>query len=151
MTRGRHITGVTDPKPRWAHTPHVVTADGAPLVSVEALIARLQQAAGRADIEHLCEVLATLTGTPTQVDRQAALAEWQAAVVGHVLADLRAPASAVDAEVVQLEAVQDSQRSPGTPWSAAFAAPATTVARQPAPTPSGRRSPTRKPRPSIGR
>lgn len=133
-----------DQEPRWPEDARVGSVDGVPVVSVHALIARLQQVTSRAEIEHFCDVLATLTGTPTPVDRQAALAEWRSTVVLHVLAHPQAPETAVDLEAAHLEAVQDSQAGSAL-WRASFTAPSAREAGGPAPEAAARRNSIGKP------
>ena len=122
-----HTQGVTDQDPRWPEVARVASIDGTPVVSVYALIARLQQVTSRAEIDHVCEVLATLTGTPTPVDRQTALTEWRNSVGLYVLAHLQAPETAVDVEAAHLEGLQASQAGQAS-WRASFAAPAAPAA-----------------------
>lgn len=150
MTCGQHTTSVTDPKTTRPDAAHIVTADGIPVVSVRALISRLQQVTNRDDIDHVCQVVADLTGTSSTVDRQAAEAEWQMAVIAHVFADPAAPDSAVDAEAARLDAAEDSQSS--APWRAAFTAQDITAPGRSEVGSPARRRPTSKPQqPGIER
>lgn len=146
VTDGRHTHGVTDQEPQSPEAARVGSVDGAQVVSIHALIARLQQVTSRAEIEHVCDVLATLTGTPTPVDRQTALADWESTVVRHVLAHPQAPATAVDVEAARLEAVQDSQAG-SVPWRASFTTPTAAETSRPAPGATARRHTIGKPQP----
>ena len=146
VTHDRHTHGVTNQEPRSPAAARVGSIDGVRVVSVHALIARLQQVTSRAEIEHVCDVLATLTGTPTPVDQPAALAEWESTVLRHVQAHPQAPATAVDVEAARMEAVQDSQAG-SVPWRASFTTPTAPETGRPVPEATARRHPIGKPQP----
>lgn len=101
---------------------------GQPVISVNALVARLHACTSRADLTHVTDVLATLASSAPQrsapsEDRQAGLAEWDHTVTRHALADPTKPVATNQhptvAEAQRIDSVGASQRTiPG--YLAAF-------------------------------
>lgn len=112
-----HIHGVNhvadDPQPTndAATYTRIVDAEGRPVMSVNALIARLRISSGRADLESVCQVLPVLAGANAAKDYQGdGLAEWENRVADYALGiesvDEDNPAVA---ELQRLDAVRATQ------------------------------------------
>lgn len=119
---------------------HVANEAGTPVLSVNALVARLRASTTRTDLEHVCDVLVSMSTTRTitagasaastmLMDPVAGLGEWEQAVARQALGGTGERLATDDpptvTELARLDAVTDSQTpaSPAGPrrFLAAFA------------------------------
>lgn len=124
---------------------HVVNEAGTPVLSVNGLVARLRASTTRADLEHVCDVLVSMSTTQTMtaganaastmlMDPVAGLGEWEQAVAKQALGGTGERLATYDpptvTELARLDAVTDSQTATSQAGPqrllAAFAAPAHT-------------------------
>ena len=124
--RVSHILGVNQPVDEHQrlggslHRAQIVDDTGRPVLSVNAVVARLRSCTSRADMVNVADVLAIIVTTtpqesPPAEDRLAGLAEWDHAVAGHALADPTRPVAtnehATVAETQRIDATTASQRT----------------------------------------
>lgn len=137
MPRVSHILGVNQPSDDhqrmggFLHRAQIIDDTGRPVLSLNAVVARLRSCTSRADVMHVADVLAVIATTtphesPPAEDRLAGLAEWDHAVAGHALADPTRPVAMNEhptiAETHRIDSATASQRTiPG--YLAAFATP----------------------------
>ncbi|NLH70120.1 MAG: hypothetical protein GX454_08060 [Brooklawnia sp.] len=119
------MSQTNEPQPTGGGLQHARITDdaGRPVMSVNALVARLRSCTSRTDLDHVTDVLATITsslppGSAPADDRLAGLAEWDHTVAGHALADHTKPVATnthpTVAETQRIDSATASQRtSPG--------------------------------------
>lgn len=118
----------------------IINDAGQPVMSVNALVARLHACTTRVDLTHVTDVLAAIASSAPQGsvpadDRRAGLAEWDHSVTRHALADSTRPVATNEhptvAEAQRIDSVGTSQRAlPG--YLAAFSTSPAAVGDAPA-------------------
>jgi len=140
-----HILGVNQPaddhklRGESLRRAQIIDDTGRPVLSVNAVVARLRSSTSLTDVMHIADVLAVVaTTTPQEAapveDRLAGLAEWDHTVAGHALADPTRLVATNEhptvSETQRIDSSTVSQRTiPG--YLAAFSQPASSALGEP--------------------
>lgn len=105
----------TDPDDSAPSPAAIVDADGLPVVSVQALLARLMICDSPGDLARVCNVLSVLTGAGVvAAQHQSAIAEWARRIDGYALSDVLPSMASHDhpvlSEANHLQAIQATQQ-----------------------------------------